>query len=53
MTFKAAELNVFQIHSTIDGELHHAMRLERLRLRHGLQGPLASTIAALAYGGQR
>ncbi len=51
MTFKAGELNVMPIRSTFDGEMHHALRLERLRIRHGQHGPLASTIALLAYGG--
>ena len=52
-TIKAAEPNVTPIHTTFDGELHHAMRLDRLRLRHGLHGPLAATIASLCYDGGR
>ena len=50
LTFKAS-LNVSPSHSTFDGEMHHAMRLERLRIRHGIHGPVASAIAALAFDG--
>ncbi len=53
MTFKAGEQNVIPIHSTFDGEMHHALRLALLRLRHGLHGPLAAAIASLAYDGGR
>ena len=53
MTFKAGGLNVIPSHSTYDGEMHHALRLARLRLRHGLHGPLAAAIASLAYDGGR
>jgi len=53
MTIKAAELNVTPIHTTVDGELHHALRLERLRIRHGIHGPIAVAIACLAYDGGR
>ena len=53
VTFKAATLNVSPIHSTSDGELHQALRLARLRRRHGLNGPLAATIANLCYDGGR
>ena len=53
LTFKAGELNVIPIHSTFDGEMHHALRLERLRIRHGIHGPLAVAIASLAYDGGR
>ncbi len=53
MTFKAAELNVTPIHSTFDGKMHHALRLERLRIRHGIHGPIAVTIASLAFDGGR
>ncbi len=53
MTIKAAELNVTPIHTTVDGELHHALRLERLRIRHGIHGPIAAAIASLAYDGGR
>ncbi len=53
MTFKAGELNVTPIHSTFGGEMHHALRLERLRIRHGIHGPIAVTIASLAYDGGR
>ncbi len=49
MTFKAGELNVTPLDSTLDRELHHALRLERLRVRHGLSGPLAARIAFLAH----
>ena len=42
VTFKAGELNVFPVHSTFDGEMHHALRLERLRIRHGIHGPIIS-----------
>ena len=51
MTFKAGELNVNPHHIAFDGELHHALRLSRLRKRHGLTGPLAARIAALAFDG--
>ena len=50
MTF-AGEPTVNRTHSTFDGELHHALRLSRLRKRHGLTGPLAARIAALAFDG--
>ncbi len=53
MTFKAGELNVIPTHSTSNGEMHHALRLERLRIRHGIHGPIAVTIASLAYDGGR
>ena len=53
MTFKAGELNVIPIHSTFGRELHHALRLERLRVRHGIHGPIAVAIASLAYDGGR
>ena len=53
MTFKAGELNVIPIHSTFDGEMHHALRLARLRIRYGLNGPIAVAIASLAYDGGR
>ena len=53
LTFKAGELNVIPIHSTFDRELHHALRLERLRVRHGIHGPIAVAIASLAYDGGR
>ena len=53
MTFKAGELNVRPIYSTFDGEMHHAMRLARLRIRHGIHGPIAAAIAALAFDGGR
>ena len=53
MTFKAAELNVTPIHSTFDGEMHDALRLTRLRIRHGIHGPIAVAIASLAYDGGR
>ncbi len=53
MTFKAAELNVTPIHTTCDGELHHALRLARLRVRHGIHGPIAVAIASLAFDGGR
>ena len=53
MTFKASELNVIPIHSTFDGEMHHPLRLERLRIRHGIHCPIAVAIAYLAYGGGR
>ena len=53
LTFKAGELNVIPIDSTFDGEMHHALRLVRLRIRHGIHGPIAVTIASLAYDGGR
>jgi len=53
MTFKAGELNVIPSHSTYGGELHHALRLVRLRHRHGLSGALAASIASLAFDGGR
>lgn len=53
MTIKAATLNVTPIHTTFDGELHHALRLARLRVRHGIHGPIAVAIASLAYDGGR
>jgi len=53
MTFKAASLNVTPPLSTFDGELHHALRLGRLRRRHGLTGSLAAYVASLAYDGGR
>ena len=53
MTFKAGELNVTPSHSNSDDELHHALRLHRLRHRHGLSGPLAAFIASLAFDGGR
>jgi hypothetical protein len=53
MTFKAATLNVSPSHSTFNSEMHHAMRLERLRIRHGIHGPVAAAIAALAFDGGR
>ncbi len=53
MTFKAGELNVIPIHSTFDGEMHHPLRLERLRIRHGIHCPIAAAIASLAYDGGR
>jgi hypothetical protein len=33
--------------------MHHALRLERLRIRHGIHGSIAAAIATLAYGGGR
>ena len=39
MTFKAAELNVNPIHSTFDGEMHHAVRLDRLPTPSGNWSP--------------
>ncbi len=51
MTFKAGELNVIPTLSTFDGEMHHALRLERLRIRHGIHGPIATTNASLAFDG--
>jgi len=53
LTFKAATLNVTPAISTLDNELHHALRLERLRIRHGIHGPIAAAIASLAYDGGR
>ena len=53
MTFNAATLNVTPIHNTFDDEMHHTLRLARLRRRHGLNGPLAATIANLCYDGGR
>jgi hypothetical protein len=53
MTFNADTLNVRPNYSTFDGEMHHAMRLERLRIRHGIHGPVAAAIAALAFDGGR
>ena len=53
LTFKAGELNVIPTLSTFDGEMHHALRLERLRIRHGIHGPIAAAIASLAYDGGR
>ncbi len=50
-TFKAATLNVNPIDSTVSDELRHALRIRRLHLRHGLTGPLAALIAALAFDG--
>jgi len=53
LTFKADTLNVRPIYSTFGGEMHHAMRLDRLRIRHGLDGPFAAAIALMAYDGGR
>ncbi len=39
MTFKAVELNVNPIHSTFAGEMHHAMRLDRLPTPSGNWSP--------------
>ncbi len=50
MTF-AGEPTVTRSLSTFDGELHHVLRLSRLRNRHGLTGPLAARIATLAFDG--
>ena len=50
-TFKAATLNVNPHHRAFDGEMHHALRIRRLHLRHGLTGPIATLIAALAFDG--
>ena len=51
LTFKAYELSVTSIPTTFYGEMHHAKRLERLRIRHGLHGLIAVAIAPLAYDG--
>ncbi len=51
MTFKAGELNVNPHHRAFDGELHHALRIRRLRKHYGLTGALAALIAALAFDG--
>jgi uncharacterized protein YjaZ len=53
LTFKADGLNVNSFHSIVYGEMHHAMRLERLRIRHGIHGPLAAAIACIAFDGGR
>ena len=50
-TIKAGELIVTLPLSTFDGDLHPALRLSRLLNRHGLTGPLATRIAALAFDG--
>ena len=51
MSFKAGEPNVIPIHSTFDGELHHTLRLARLRRRHGLTGSRAVLLANLIFDG--
>ena len=51
LTFKAIEPNVTPTHSTFDGELHHRLRVARLRARYGLTGSRADLIASLAFDG--
>ncbi len=53
MTFKAIEPNVTPTHTTFDGEMHHRLRVARLRARYGLTGSRADLIASLAFDGGR